>query len=417
MKMNLVKTSVLFILIALLATGCKDEKTNVKADKNAITMRLENKTLQDLGEKLFFDTTLSDPEGQSCAACHSAETGWTGPDVELNKKGGIYEGAFKGRFGNRKPNSAAYSTFAPVFHAVVEDGDILFVGGKFWDGRATGYLLGNPAADQAQGPFLNPVEHNIPDAKTLISKILKSNYVGLFNKAGEEIWGIKNIAGSEDVNFQFGVVGLAIAAFESSEKVSPFTSKFDYYLKGKAELTELEKRGFDLFNGKGMCSECHPGSVGEDGTPPLFTDFTFDNLGFPANPDNPWYSMDPGINPEGAGWSDEGLKDLLETLPQYAMYADENAGKHQVPTLRNVDKRPFDEFVKAYGHNGYFKTLEDVVHFYNTRDVILSDAGTKWPEPEIRRNMNTTELGNLGLTADEEAAIVAFLKTLSDGYR
>jgi cytochrome c peroxidase len=85
-------------------------------------------------------------------------------------------------------------------------------------------------------------------------------------------------------------------------------------------------------------------------------------------------------------------------------------GKHKVPTLRNVDKRPYDGFVKAFGHNGYFKSLEEITHFYNTRDV------EEWPSAEVPETVNHDELGNLELTADEEAAIVAFMKTLSDGY-
>jgi cytochrome c peroxidase len=81
-----------------------------------------------------------------------------------------------------------------------------------------------------------------------------------------------------------------------------------------------------------------------------------------------------------------------------------------VPTLRNVDRRPTESTVKAFAHNGYFKSLEEIVHFYNARDV------GSWPAPEVPANVNTTELGNLGLTAGEEADIVAFLKTLTDGY-
>ena len=80
-----------------------------------------------------------------------------------------------------------------------------------------------------------------------------------------------------------------------------------------------------------------------------------------------------------------------------------------MPTLRNVDARPSASFVKAYGHNGYFKSLEEIVHFYNTRDV----PGAGWPAPEYAANM-TSEVGNLGLTPAEEEAIAAFLKTLTD---
>jgi cytochrome c peroxidase len=102
-------------------------------------------------------------------------------------------------------------------------------------------------------------------------------------------------------------------------------------------------------------------------------------------------------------------------------------GKQKVPTLRNVDKRPGPGFVKAYGHNGYFKSLKGIVNFYNTRDVkpVCPDPFTTekdalaqgcWPEPEVAGTVNTDELGDLGLTPDEEDAIVAFMQTLSDGF-
>ncbi len=118
------------------------------------------------------------------------------------------------------------------------------------------------------------------------------------------------------------------------------------------------------------------------------------------------------INPEGANWIDPGLGGFLanQPNPDWAAMAAENMGKHKVPTLRNVAKGPGKGFPKAFMHNGVFKSLEEVVHFYNTRDV------EDWPDPEVAANVNTDELGNLGLTADEEAAIVAFMKTLSDGY-
>jgi cytochrome c peroxidase len=114
----------------------------------------------------------------------------------------------------------------------------------------------------------------------------------------------------------------------------------------------------------------------------------------------------------------------------YVQYAAENNGKMKVPTLRNVDK--WDAAVlgpqsKAYGHNGYFKTLKQIVHFYNTRDVKpqclspftpVEDAIAQdcWPAPEVPVNVNATELGNLHLTDAQEDAIVAFMKTLSDGF-
>ncbi len=413
------------LLMLLLYIQCHEESKKLDNKESLdLSYLLDNKDMQALGEKLFFDTSLSDPEGLSCSGCHGPDAGWTGPDEQVNKSGGVYAGAIHERFGNRKPNSAAYASLSPVFHAMMEDGEVLFVGGNFWDGRASGYKLGNPAADQAQGPFLNPVEQNISDAKVIVEKVCNSEYASLFKKVGSSVWSKDDICKSTDVNLQYGIIGLAIAAYENSEKVNQFSSKYDHYLKGKAQLTELEKKGLELFEDKAKCAFCHSNESEPNGSPPLFTDFTYDNLGFPKNPQNPWYTMDTVFNHEGAGWVDAGLADFLKEMPQYAMYAGENYGKYRVPTLRNVDKRPDPGFIKAYGHNGYFKSLEDVVHFYNTRDVLPSCESLAnpqpgencWPKPEITDNINKNEMGNLGLTFEEEFALVEFLKTLSDGY-
>jgi len=416
-----------FLTVLVVTAGCRKKETITEAEEAVpldMGYLLDNREMQVLGELIFFDENLSEPPGQSCATCHGAEAGWSGPDDKINRETAIYPGAVAERFSNRKPPSAAYATFSPQLHAMVEDGGILFVGGNFWDGRATGYILGNAAADQAQQPFLNNLEQNLPDAPAVVARVKNSAYANLFAKVAADIWKIDDILTSDDVNLQFGIVGLAIAAFEHSPKVNAFTSKFDYYLKGEAELTDQEMLGMDLFINKGLCAECHPIDILPDGTHPLFTDFTYDNLGIPANPKNPWYRMGRQFNPDGAAWVDPGLGDFLKKMPQYAMYAGENMGKHRVPTLRNVDKRPYPEFFKAYGHNGYFGSLEEIVHFYNTRDVLplCSDVADPqpgvncWPAPEVAANVNTEELGDLKLTPEEEAAIVAFMKTLSDGY-
>ena len=150
---------------------------------------LGNAEVQKLGKLLYFDENLSTPPGQSCAACHAPEVGWTGPEEEINEHGSVYRGAVHERFGNRKPPSAAYATVAPDLHIEIEadNGDILFVGGNFWDGRATGWKLGNAAADQAQGPFLNPVEQNIADAEGLVEKVCASEYKGTFMKVVADV--------------------------------------------------------------------------------------------------------------------------------------------------------------------------------------------------------------------------------------
>lgn len=363
--------------------------------------------IEELGQSIFFDENLSINQNQSCASCHGPDAGWTGPLSATNEAGAVYEGSIDGRFGNRKPPSAAYATLSPIFHM---DKKGLFTGGNFWDGRATGEKLGNPAADQAQGPFLNPAEQALLTPADVVALVCAATYGDLFR----QVWGAE-ICDQANVDMAYDGIALSIATYEASPEVNAFTSKFDYAKKGSAKLTKEEKKGFALFKGKGKCHLCHLNS----GKNPLFTDFTFDNLGIPQNPENP-----AGVTP---AFIDPGLGGFLEAAGYDEEVYEEEWGKHKVPTLRNVDLRPNSTFVKAYGHNGYFKSLEGIVHFYNTRDVKDTCPGPYteaqalaedcWPEPEVADNVNTDELGDLGLTPDEEAAIVAFLKTLSDGYQ
>lgn len=377
------------------------------ADANSSATRKER-----LGKLLFFDTNLSSPPGQSCASCHSPQVGWTGPSVGINVAGSVYEGAVPGRFGNRKPPVSAYAGDSPVLR--YDNDDQVWVGGMFWDGRATGQTLGDPLAEQAAGPFLNPLEQNNPSAKDVCLKVKASDYAKLF----EQVWGHNSLNCSESkVDKTYERIARAIAAYERSQEVSAFTSKYDYYLKGKARLTTQENRGRLLFEGKAKCANCHASQPGPQGQPPLFTDFTYDNLGLPRNPSNPFYYQ-ADWNPDGLAWADPGLGGFLKSAGYSAQVYQREWGKHKVPTLRNVDLRSSADFVKAFGHNGYFKSLEQIVHFYNTRDVPGARwLGVPWPPPEVGVNVNTAEVGNLGLSADEEAAIVAFLRTLSDGYK
>ncbi len=342
---------------------------------------------QELGKQLFFDTNLSDPPGQACAACHAPAWGYTGPIASVNAAGAVYEGAVSGRFGNRKPPSAAYAGDSPILYY---DG-AAWRGGMFWDGRATGSVLGDPLAEQAEGPFLNPLEQNNATAQVVIDKVLASSYQDLFLQV------------CIDPSQLYNCIGRAIAAYERSAEVSAFTSKYDYYLQGKAKLTGQENWGMQLFLGKAKCANCH--------VPPLFTDFSYDNLGVPKNPQNPFYN-ELVLNPLGTNWIDPGLGGHLKAVGYPESVWGSEWGKQKVPTLRNVDLRPARNSTKAYGHNGYFKSLYEIVHFYNTRDV----SWANWPEPEVAINVNTTELGNLKLNVGEELAIVQFLKTLSDGY-
>jgi cytochrome c peroxidase len=404
----------------------------VVADDPALTPR------EQLGKAIFFDEDLSLNANQSCASCHAPEVGFTGPLSFINEGGAVYEGSVPGMFGDRKPPSSAYATYAPILHYVMDKKDVLFIGGNFWDGRATGEKLGNPAADQAQGPFLNPMEQALPDAACVVYRVCNASYPVSF----ESVWGAGactiswpadvatqcanpggyvslSPADRANVSLNYDRIGLTIADYEASPESNAFTSKYDAYVAGLVDLTKEEKQGLNFFRGKGKCAKCHVLESPSAGVPALLTDFTFDNLGLPKNPDNPVYARDPDF-------VDPGLGGFLTTRADYAAYADDNLGKHKVPTLRNVAKGPAG-LVKAFGHNGYFKSLEGIVHFYSTRDLkprCPADDYTEadalasncWPAPEVAENVNTSELGSLHLTPAQEAAIVAFLKTLSDGY-
>ena len=391
--------------------------------------------VEQLGKSLFFDEHLSISQNQSCASCHQPEAGWTGRIERFNRNGAVYEGSIQYRFGERKPPSAAYAAQSPVLHI---DKEGLYIGGNFQDGRATGEKLGNPSADQAQDPFVNPVEQALSDSACVVYRACNPVTTTDYPHSHEEVWGsdacainwpdaVEQLCSTQGVtlalsaddrdrsNDSYDKIALAIAAYESSPEVNPFSSKYDLSLAGKVELSEQERLGQKLYFGKGKCNLCHVA----DGERALFTDYSYDNLGFPQNPLNP-----AGVAP---GFIDAALGGFLQDSGHSKEQYQAQWGKHKVPTLRNIDLRPDKNFVKSFGHNGYFKSLEGIVHFYNTRDTKPRCPGLYteelaltegcWPVPEVSANLNNEELGDLGMTVDEEAAIVAFLRTLSDGYR
>ncbi len=330
---------------------------------------------EELGKLLYFDENLSTPKGQSCASCHDPESGFADPDQNLP----VSQGVLQKMFGNRNSPSAAYATYSPEFEF---DGET-YVGGQFWDGRA------DNLSEQAKGPFLNPLEMHNPNKVNVVNAVKISDYAGLF----EEVYGEGTL---KNVDTAYDNIAEAIAAYENSEEVNKFSSRYDGYLEGRATLSEEELQGLDLFNGKALCSECHPSG----GDMPLFTDFTYDNLGVPRNPDNPFYSLPKAFNPLRSDYIDFGLGGSGRD----GVSAETEKGKMKVPTLRNIGK------TAPYAHNGYFTDLKGIVHFYNTRDV----TSEGWPAPEVADNVNIDELGNLGLTDSEEDAIVAFMMTLDD---
>lgn len=445
--------------------------------------------VETLGELEIFDPSLSVNNNKACSYCHDPAAGYAnGVSILSVFTGGSNPGSVpitvhgaypNNRIAKRNPQSYVYATYFPPLHYNQSQAD--FYGGNFWDGRATGYKLQNPAAEQGQDPPLDPEEMANPDPACVVWKISQGKYKFFF----EQVFGADslNISWPSDVahvcstpkgaaelggnptplvlstpdrtlaSKDFDEFAQAIAAYESSDSVSPFTSKFDYYLADPTttKLTAQELRGYDLFRGKGGCNTCHldgRSSTQLGGTDtgaaasvqPLFTDTTYNNLGIPKNVLLPWYSEDTpdqwGFtgNPLGFGFTDEGMGLFLDgyygappnlswgtLLPGFE-------GKFQTSTARNAAQVPYAGFVKAHMHNGYLTSLKEVVHFYNTRDVyhynVLSgqcptgtvEKVTCWPMAEDSNNENTT-IGHLGLTSAEEDDIVAFLQTLVDGYK
>lgn len=374
---------------------------------------------QQLGRKLYEDMNLSLRRNQSCATCHSLAPspgtvdtpGFVDP---LNVANGtpVSAGSVPGKSGTLNSPSAGYAAFSPAFHW--DNKEEHYVGGQFWNGRAA------TLAEQARAPFLNPDEMAMPSEWAVVSRLKQDpDYPRRFL----QVYGLDlarlpdNEQATAAARPPAGVaqaytrIVQAIAAFEASPVFNRFTAKFDYYLAGKTALTALEQQGLKLFEDeRSKCSACHPSQPTADADgrtlPPLFTDFTYDNLGLPRN-----------VNIPGRPQPDPGLAGHPQLAGKPAAAA--QRGKHKVMGLRNI------AITAPYGHNGVFRTLEQIVHFYNTRDAKPqacrdnNDPGfgkTCWPAPEVRDNLNTEELGNLKLTPDEETALVAFLRTLTDGY-
>ncbi|HET9727428.1 MAG TPA: cytochrome c peroxidase [Gemmatimonadales bacterium] len=408
----------LVFAVLLTTAACSDPPT--AAAPGTDERRLETAAAAAVGRQIFFDPSLSLNRNQSCASCHDPAWGFTAPDPAINAGGSVMAGSVSSRSGTRRPPSASYAAFAPVRYW--DGGAESFVGGNFWDGRATGARLGSPAAEQALFPFVNPVEMALPDQACVVHRVARAAYVQAYIAAwGDDIQRIAFPANTDELCGQEGVrvpltaddrnlvareydrIGHSLAAFERSPAVSPFSSKYDRSLQGEASLTLLEREGYAVFVGKGRCATCHPSA----GRRALFTDFTSANIGVPVNAANP----ELGRN---AAFVDSGIGTVDTRASQ--------SGRFKVPTLRNLSRTGIPGAARSYMHNGVFKSLEQVVHFLNTRDVLPRcdqlaepELGVNcWPAPEVTANLNRTEVGDLGLTRHEEIALVAFLRTLDD---
>jgi cytochrome c peroxidase len=381
--------------------------------------------VQILGKLLLFDENMSPFRNVACNFCHMPYAAFSGPIPSVNLTMIAYPGTLHFRANKR---TAQRYTYSPKF-TVLQYNEVqgLFFGANFWDARSTGYLLQNPDAEQAQHPPVDTGEMGFPDTACIAFRLSQAVYRPLF----ELIWG----KGSFDIKFPkdtekicstpggtppfttatpirlspadrtkadnvYDHWGQSISFYEHSPAVSAFTSKFDAFLAGTYTLTADEQAGYDLFRGKGNCNSCH-----------------LDGVSTTPNPNADWVKLAPSVDGQQQTLT---ARNVAMTPPQ-------------CPTTEagQTDKngKPVPYFQKEFFHNGYAKSLKQLVHFYNTRDVFAEDVtsghcpeGTTekvncWPRPEVP-NSNTLDMtvGNLGLTDAEEDLLVTFMQTLTDGF-
>ncbi|WP_339781546.1 cytochrome c peroxidase [uncultured Thalassospira sp.] len=346
------------------------------------------KTLSELGEALYFDTSLSKNRTMACATCHDPETAFRDPrDTIAN--GSFSMGDDGASFGDRNAPMAAYAALAPDFHITKEG---IPVGGQFWDGRAKGL------AEQAGGPPLNPVEMGMGSAHDVVSRLKEDqDYVTAFKALFEQnIW--------DDDDAAFAAMTQAIAAFERTDQFAPFDSKYDRWLRGAYKMTPNEELGRVLFFSQQFtnCNACHQiKAAGAEGE--TFTNYQYHNIGVPQNRAQ---RVADGQNPD---FVDNGL------LDNPAITDTSFKGKYKVPSLRNV------AVTAPYMHNGVFHDLKTVIRFYNKYNSrseaaqINNETQKPWAAPEVPETISMTELekGD-ALDSRRENALVAFLKTLTD---
>jgi len=354
------------LVLLVAAAGCTNHQAPTKAA---------------LGAQVFTDQDLSNPPGQACTDCHAPEQAFRDPESDHSTSAGV----LPGRFGPRNAPTAMYARFVPSLH---QDPAAGWVGGLFWDGRA------GTLEQQAGMPLLNPIEMNNPDQAHVVATVRASKYADEFR----QLYGAKAL---DDVGEAFAHISDALAAYERTTVFAPFTSKYDRYLAHHGELTTEELRGLAIFEdpGRGNCAGCHPSRPSADG-PPLFTNFSYANLGIPKYVNSMFYKQVTELNPVGAGYIDHGLMTTLGDPAQ--------DGKFRTPTLRNIAR------TGPYGHNGYFENLPYLLDFLNTRDSRSPDPAVKpWAPPEIPATVDQ-RVGHLGLGKQDLADLDAFLETLTD---
>jgi cytochrome c peroxidase len=426
--------------------------------------------VEKLGKLMLYDHTRSNPPGYACATCHVSETGYTGPNSEINAFSGPQPGVVPGRFSDRKPQSYLYAAFSP--EGPYYDPSLrTWLGGNFWDGRVA------DLAKQGLQPPINPNEMaNTPEgpytpanggySPLLVQKLAHRPYTPLF----KQVYG-QDAFQKYTPKQIYELFCQALAAYQSSGEVCAFSSKYDVSKYGTPPrnlyaLSAPEERGRQLYFGQAQCFQCHssitvPAIQALTQGKNTFTMYCYANIGVPKNIANPYYqqtdkeSNPHGYNSLGTKYIDYGLGANPNPAPDGTRFyknapgdIPEFRGLFKTPSMRGTDKRPSPDFVKAYMHNGVFKSLKDVVHFYNKRNIAVDASGKEiafdlrkgppagftslFPPPEVLDNVQNVagvmpaqatsatesngQVGNLQLTSQQEDDLVNFLKILSDGY-
>lgn len=351
-----------------------------------------------LGGKLFFDTRLSEPHGTSCASCHAPAQAFSG---NHGSRIGVALGSRPASLGTRNTPSVLYLRYTPPLFFYQDDDALAPIpfGGFFWDGRA------NTLAEQAQGPLFNPLEMNNLNHSQLARKL-------------QQVY-------ASDMRAQFGVAifqrpaqataaaGRALEAFLRSDEMTPFSSRYDDYIRGRIKLNTAEMRGLRLFKDpdKGNCASCHKfNDSSNNPARSMFTDFGYDAVAAPRN-----RRIEENRKP---AYYDVGLCKTAAQLqwPDSTQWC----GYFKTPSLRNVAVR------ESYMHNGVFTELRDVVAFYATRATKLGDwykTGVKFDDVPLayRGNVNINSVpynrregSTPALSESDVDDLVAFLKTLTD---
>lgn len=342
-----------------------------------------------LGQILFFDNTLSFQRNLNCASCHSPDHAFI--DVRENSaEKMVSQGDDLVSFGKRNSPTMLYAKFSPEFH--FDEKNREYVGGQFWDGRA------KHLQDQAGMPPLDPAEMAMPDKLSVAKRLLHNPmYVNLLSQHyGKSVW--------ERAETVYTAMENALMVFQrDSRLLAPFDSRYDKYLQGEYQLSELEQKGMALFfdKEKTSCSNCHQRQENAGQKEETFSNYHYYNVGVPSNKRLISHNNLP--------------KDFVD----YGLFENpmvkgdiNQKGKFKVPTLRNV------AVTAPYMHNGIFNELRTVIlffdHFNNPERKLNPETNQPWGNAEYASTLERELLKGKPLNDEEIDSLEAFLRLLTD---